>query len=189
MNIVMLTCWNYCVIITMNYQFILNWVFMIPGMRAFVDYTTEGIVLLLNIIAYTYTNKQIKFLETPRHIHFTVKPHLSGPLLSGHMFGNQLWLKFIESDSIVWIFSYPDSNFRNIIRRDGPLFYQKWISHNHRLITKYSKASLIQTPLIQIIYLSGHMSGNQLWLYIWKATHLSGYSVIRTVSLGMKVSG
>ena len=51
----------------------------------------------------------------------------------------------------------------------------------------YSEASLIQTLLIQIIQLYGHMFWNQLRSYI--VIHLSGYSVIQTVSLGMEVSG
>ena len=58
------------------------------------------------------------------------------------------------------------------------------------LMIWFSGASLIWTPLIWIIHLSA-------WTHVWepipipqqKVTHLSGNSVIRTVSLGTEVSG
>ena len=36
---------------------------------------------------------------------YTVKPHLSG-----HIFGNQSLIVYIEIDSLIRIFSYPDSH-------------------------------------------------------------------------------
>ena len=46
-----------------------------------------------------------------------------------------------------------------------------------------NEASLIRTHALEPIMYTWNI------LCIWKVTHLSGYSVIRTVSLGTEVSG
>ena len=55
---------------------------------------------------------------------------------------------------------------------------------NMSLITIYSGASLIWTPLIRIIHLSSHIFGNQ-FLFL-NRNWLTWNSVIRTVSLGQR---
>ena len=69
--------------------------------------------------------------------------------------------------------------------RNNPVSHRLCILILHR----YSEASLIQTPLIQIIHLSRYLFGSQFWLYVEKLTHLFRYSFIRSVILRMEVSG
>ena len=128
----------------------------------------------MNIIYYKYSNASL--IRTPLIwiIHLTE-----------HMFGNPFWLyilheyNYIEHDSLIRIFSYPDSQLgkRGVQISEGPLFsisiyhgnfIELNITLHHDMLGQFldlHPSALIVCWLWSWLFCVFHMDNSNIWLY------------------------